>query len=64
MGGSRETKAERKEAHRIRMEMKKARNAMNHDEARPFVLANMSRNHPEFGEQPHDQARRMLEKSS
>lgn len=61
--GNRATKKERAEAHRAKLEIKELERE-DFEEARPFVFANQSSKHPEYGERPAEQTRRMLEKDS
>jgi hypothetical protein len=64
--GSRVTRKMRQEEHRIKMEMKAAKNAMNQGRE-VFTFANISVNHEHFGDTPIEHTKRKLgtlEKSS
>jgi hypothetical protein len=61
MGSSRSTKAERAEEHRIRMEMRRIKNAHNSKEladSPQFVRANLSWDHEHFADTPRDHEKR------
>lgn len=63
----RSTKAERMEAHRLKMEMRGIKNHQNCKDlaANPeYVFANQSIHHENYNETPAEQTARMLEKSS
>lgn len=55
--GNHATKAERAEEHRVKMEMKRVRDTFNH-EPRHYTLANLSQNHPDYGDQPQEHERK------
>lgn len=59
--GNSATRAELREAHRIKMEMKRIIQEHNHKEAldyKDYVLANLSKNHEFYGDTPVEHERR------
>jgi len=54
--GNHSTKAERAEAHRIELEMREMQRAHNaiHSRDRSFIFANLSKNHPDYGDTPSE----------
>jgi len=60
--GNRATKRERVQAHQDKMEMKRAINAVNtqYSGTRDYTLANLSRNHPRYGDTPAQDSTRKI----
>lgn len=59
------SKAESLRAHKMKMEAKKRMRQYLHDTTpRRHVFANLSKEHPEYGETPQEQTARMLSKNS
>jgi hypothetical protein len=59
--GNHSTKAERAEAHRVEMEMRRAKYELAAKELAddtPWVLANLSRDHEHFGDTPSEHEKR------
>lgn len=63
--GNRASKRDLIEAHRIELEMRRAKYAhLASGLDKEFIFANLSPKHDEFGETPSEQTRRMIEKTS
>ena len=62
---SQATEYDRKEAHRIKMEMKQAKREHRAAQLPPqHIFANISKNHEFYGDTPIEHEKRKLEKSS
>ena len=58
--GNRATKAELRDAHRVKMEMKRILNAHNREDyaTKEHIFANLSVNHEYYGDTPSEHSRR------
>lgn len=59
------TERERKESHRVKMEMKEAKRKRIADSLpKPFIFANISKNHEFYGDTPTEHAERKNQQKS
>jgi hypothetical protein len=55
---------ERKNVHRIKMEIKEMMRRQRSVPAKPYILANLSKHHPNYGDTPQQDMQRKLENNS
>ena len=55
---------EKRDMHRIKMEMKRILRAQMQPDVKPHILANISRNHEHYGDTPIEHERRKVENNS